>query len=209
MLVVVLGIFVVFLIGLYSSSIKTLETNSISIDESLESGNTSATNDSKLPLTPIVITTTTPIEVGNGNLLPTSVNTFEVLSVENFDDHLDLELGYFSQDLLSKSIRASIFNNVNFFDEENERTQISPNNLFHYISVGDRLSVDFFSNSNSKPVDKDQLTSFFNESGLHTSAAVGSLAPVEIEKLTSLLDMGDAVIEHTEFRIITIRKIKT
>lgn len=206
-LLVGLLIVVLFLAGLYSSTSRNVETNSISLDDSLEVDDSTKANSTKLPLTPIVITTTTPVEVANGNLMPTSVNTLEVLSVQNFEDHLRMKLGYVSQDLSSKSISVNVFNSVNYFDSTGERVQVTPDNLFQYISVGDRLSIDFFSNSIAKPSDEDQIAAFFAETGLNVPSSSSGLVPVDTEKLQSLMEMGGLEIDHSEFRIITIRKV--
>lgn len=206
-LLVGLLIVVLFLAGLYSSTSRNVETNSISLDDSLEVDDSTKANSTKLPLTPIVITTTTPVEVANGNLMPTSVNTLEVLSVQNFEDHLRMKLGYVSQDLSSKSISVNVFNSVNYFDSVGERVHVDPDNLYQYISVGDRLSIDFFSNSISNPSNEDQVTAFFAESGLNAPSSSSGLVPVDTEKLQSLMEMGGLEIDQSEFRIITIRKV--
>ena len=206
-LLVGLLIVVLFLAGLYSSTSRNVETNSISLDDSLEVDDSTKANSTKLPLTPIVVTTTSPVEVANGNLIPTSVNTFEVLTVKNFQDHLGMKLGYVSQDLSSKSISVNVFDNVNYFDSDGERVQVTLDNLFQYISAGDRVSIDFFSNSISKPSDEDQIMAFFAETGLNAPTSSNSLVPVETEKLQSLIEMGGSEIDHSKFRIITIRKV--
>lgn len=207
MIVVFLGMLVVFLIGLYWSSSRSINSKSISLEESPIGSDFNAANASKSPLTPIVITTTTPIDVGDGNLLPTSVNTVEVLSVQNYDDHLSIVLGYLLEDKTDRSISVNVFDNVNYFDAENKQIQVAPTDLFQYISVGERLSLDFFSNSDSKPVTDEQLATFFIESGLNALNSSQPLSPVETSKLASLFQTGGGIIDHAEFRIITIRKV--